>query len=67
MVYLELKGGQQPDLNLKKSISYENKDQNINYNKKKWEERIYSLSIEEIDKHKKYIKKIKKPLWNIYN
>ena len=66
-VYLELKGGQQPDLNLKKSISYENKDQNINYNKKEWEERIYSLSIEEIDEHKKYIKKIKKPLWNIYN
>lgn len=66
-VYLELKGGQQPDLNLKKNISYEKKDQNTNYNKKKWEERAYSLSSEEIDEHKKYIKKIKKPLWNLYN
>ena len=67
-VYLELKGGQQPNFNLdlKKDIDFKKKEQSIN-SKKKWEERIYSLSSEEILKHKEFTKKIKKPLWNFYN
>ena len=67
-VYLELKGGQQPifNLDLKKDISQDEKKQNGSF-KKKWEERIFALSNEDTEKHKKFIKKIRKPLWDFYN
>ena len=67
-VYLELKGGQQPNFNLdlKTDTVLDEKEQNTSF-KKKWEERIFSLSNEETNKHKKFIKKIRKPLWNFYN
>ena len=60
-VYLELKGGQQPNFNLdlKTDTVLDEKEQNTSF-KKKWEERIFSLSNEETNKHKKFIKKIRK-------
>ena len=68
-VYLELKGGQQPNFNLNLTKDADNKEEKkrTSLKKKKWEERVYSLSDEESERHKKFIKKIKSPIWNLYN
>ena len=65
-VYLELKGGQQPNLILD---SKEKKEKNeIDFLEKNiLKDRKFNLSNEEEEKHKEFIKKIKKPLWGQYN
>ena len=68
-VYLELKGGQQPNFNLisikdvKKKIIQKNEEEKT----KKWEERSFELTKDEILKHKEFIKKLKNPTWNSYD
>ena len=67
-VYLEFKGGQQPNFNLDIKKEMKTTEDNINqYEKKKWEERIYDLKDREIENHKKLLKKIKNPIWNSYD
>ena len=64
-VYLELKGGQQPNLILdSKKGKKEKKDQL--FKKKILKDRKFVLSNVEEKKHKEFIKKIKKPMWNEY-
>ena len=66
-VYLELKGGQQPNLILESKEKKE-KIEEVNIIKKKiLKDRKFVLSSEEIEKHKDFIKKIKSPIWNQYN
>ena len=65
-VYLELKGGQQPNLILetKEENNRENKFQN--FEKESLKDRKFLLTSEEEKLHKEFIKKIKNPLWNQY-
>ena len=64
-VYLELKGGQQPNLILdSKKEKEENKEQF--FEKKILKERKFVLSNLDEKKHKEFIKKIKNPMWNEY-
>ena len=62
-VYLELKGGQQPNLILD-SKKEEKKEQL--FEKKVLKDRKFVLSNIEEEKHKEFIKKIKNPMWNEY-
>jgi len=65
-VYLELKGGQQPNLILdSKNEKKINKDTRF-FEKKILKDRKFILSNEEEEKHKEFIKKIKNPIWNQY-
>ena len=66
-VYLELKGGQQPNLILETKKKIEKIDEVKTFEKKKLKERKFSLSEEEEKEHKNFIKKIKNPLWSQYN
>ena len=61
-VYLELKGGQQPNLIL--DSKKEKKEQHLK--KKILKDRKFVLSDLEEKKHKEFIKKIKNPMWNEY-
>ena len=61
-VYLELKGGQQPNLIL--DSKKEKKEQH--FEKKILKDRKFVLSDLEEKKHKEFIKKIKNPMWNEY-
>jgi len=64
-VYLELKGGQQPNLILdSKKEKKEKKEQH--FEKKILKDRKFVLSNLEEKKHKEFIKKIKNPMWNEY-
>ena len=66
-VYLELKGGQQPNLILE-SQEKKGKIEEVKIVKKEiLEDRKFVLSTEEEEKHKNFIKKIKSPIWNLYN
>tara|TARA_B100001123_G_C14928755_1_gene874818 strand:+ start:120 stop:803 length:684 start_codon:yes stop_codon:yes gene_type:complete len=66
-VYLELKGGQQPNLILETKKKIEKIDEVKTFEKKKLKERKFLLSEEEEKEHKNFIKKIKNPLWSQYN
>lgn len=68
-IYLELKGGEQPDFNLDiKKEKLEDKEQKTkNFESKEWKVRDYKLTENEISEHKKTIKKIKNPMWKLYN
>ena len=67
-IYLELKGGQQPNLILgPKKSNIKKKDKIQNFEKKILEDRKFILSNIEEENHKKFIKKIKNPLWNQFN
>ncbi len=68
-IYLELKGGEQPNFNLdlKKEKLEEKEQKTENFENKKWEPRNYKLTENEIKEHEKTIKKIKGPLWKLYN
>ena len=68
-IYLELKGGEQPDFNLdlKKERLEEKEQKTENFKNKNWETRDYKLTENEINEHKKTIKKIKGPMWKLYN
>ena len=61
-VYLELKGGQQPNLIL--DSKKEKKEQF--FEKKILKDRKFVLSNLDEKKHKEFIKKIKNPMWNEY-
>ena len=64
-VYLELKGGQQPNLILdSKKEQKEQKEQF--FEKKILKDRKFVLSSIEEEKHEEFIKKIKNPIWNEY-
>ena len=66
-VYLELKGGQQPNLILESEEKKEKIEEVKVIKKKILKDRKFVLSSEEIEKHKDFIKKIKSPIWNQYN
>lgn len=66
-VYLELKGGQQPNLILESKEKKEKIEEVKIIKKKILKDRKFVLSSEEIEKHKDFIKKIKSPIWNQYN
>ena len=66
-VYLELKGGQQPNLILESKEKKEKIEEVKVIKKKILKDRKFVLSSEEIEKHKDFIKKIKSPIWNQYN
>ena len=66
-VYLELKGGQQPNLILESEEKKEKIEEVKIIKKKILKDRKFVLSSEEIEKHKDFIKKIKRPIWNQYN
>jgi len=65
-VYLELKGGQQPNLILNSKDEEKKKDEVKIFKKKILKDRKFVLSNEEEKKHKDFLKKIKKPIWNQY-
>ncbi len=65
-VYLELKGGQQPNLILDQKNEEKN-DNNKILKKNKLKIRDFILSDDEKGKHKEFLKKIKNPIWNQYN
>ena len=65
-VYLELKGGQQPNLILDSKKEENEKDKIKIFEKKILKDRNFVLSNEEKEKHKEFIKKIKNPIWNQY-
>ena len=65
-VYLELKGGQQPNLILDSKEEEKKKDKVKNFKKKILKDRKFVLSDEEEEKHKDFLKKIKNPIWNQY-
>ena len=64
-VYLELKGGQQPNLILDSKKEKEEKKEQF-FEKKILKDRKFVLSSIEEEKHKEFIKKIKNPIWNKY-
>ena len=64
-VYLELKGGQQPNLVLDSKKEKEEEKEQI-FEKKILKDRKFVLSNIEEEKHKEFIKKIKNPMWNEY-
>ena len=66
-VYLELKGGQQPNLILESEEKKEKIEEVKVIKKKVLKDRKFVLSSEEIEKHKDFLKKIKSPIWNQYN
>ena len=66
-VYLELKGGQQPNLILESKEKKEKIEEVKVIKKKVLKDRKFVLSSEEIEKHKDFLKKIKSPIWNQYN
>ena len=67
-VYLELKGGQQPNFNFdrNKRKNFKGKKKKLDSKKRKLEKRIYSLSEDEKKQHKKLLEKIKDPIWKLY-
>ena len=65
-VYLELKGGQQPNLILDSKKEKEEKKEQI-FEKKILKDRKFVLSNVEDKKHREFIKKIKNPIWNQYS
>ena len=65
-VYLELKGGQQPNLVLDSKKEKEEKKEQI-FEKKILKDRKFVLSNVEDKKHREFIKKIKNPIWNQYS
>ena len=64
-VYLELKGGQQPNLILDSKKEKKEQKEQI-FEKKISKDRKFVLSNLEEKKHKEFIKKIKNPMWNEY-
>ena len=66
-VYLELKGGQQPNLILDSKTEDKKENKIKDFGNEKLQERTFNLSEEEKDKHKEFLKKIKDPIWNQYN
>ena len=65
-VYLELKGGQQPNLILNSKAEEKKKDEVKIFKKKILKDRKFLLSNEDEEKHKDFLKKIKNPIWNQY-
>ena len=65
-VYLELEGGQQPNLVLDSKKEKEEKKEKI-FEKKILKDRKFVLSNVEDKKHREFIKKIKNPIWNQYS
>ena len=65
-VYLELKGGQQPNLILNSKDDEKKKDEVKILKKKILKDRKFLLSNEDEEKHKDFLKKIKNPIWNQY-
>ena len=65
-VYLELKGGQQPNLVLNSKDDEKKKDEVKILKKKILKDRKFLLSNEDEEKHKDFLKKIKNPMWNQY-
>ena len=65
-VYLELKGGQQPNLILNSKDEEKKKDEVKISKKKILKDRKFVLSNEDEKKHKDFLKKIKNPIWNQY-
>ena len=66
-VYLELKGGQQPNLVLDTKREETEEKENIKiFNRKILKDRKFILSDKEEKEHEEFIKKIKNPLWK-YN
>ena len=66
-VYLELKGGQQPNLNLNSVKEEKTVVKLKNFKKELLDKREFILSKEEKNLHKEFIKKIKAPIWNKLN
>ena len=66
-VYLELKGGQQPNLILESKEKKEETEEVKIIKKEILKDRKFVLSSEEEEKHKDFIKNIKSPIWNLYN
>ena len=64
-VYLELKGGQQPNLILDSKKEKKEQKEQI-FEKKVLKDRKFVLSNLDEKKHKEFIKKIKNPMWNEY-
>lgn len=67
LVYLELMGGRQPGL----TLGFEQKTKDSNAEKKVRDKvnrkaRIYSINNDEQEEHKKFLEKIKDPLWKKY-
>ena len=72
-VYIQLKGGKQTTLNFNNDVSNlseENRSIKTENNKKNnfhvLKKRRFEASMDEKEKHKEFIKKIKNPLWNKY-
>ena len=66
-VYLELKGGQQPNLILESKEKKGKKEEIKVLEKKKLKDRKFVLLSEELENHKDFIKKIKNPIWKMYD
>ena len=65
-VYLELKGGQQPNLILDSKKEKEEKKEEF-FERKVLKDRKFVLSNIEEKKHREFMKKIKNPIWNQYS
>jgi len=65
-VYLELKGGQQPNLVLRPKNDKKSKQEEKISEKKVLKDRKFVLSNEDKKNHIDFLKKIKNPLWNQY-
>ena len=66
-VYLELKGGQQPNLVLDQKNDEKEIDRTNTLERKILKDRKFLLLNDEKIKHKEFLKKIKNPIWNQYN
>ena len=63
-VYLQLLGGDEPDMDLKQSEVKKEKISDVVINRKYREARDFSLTQDEISEHKSFMEKIKNPIWN---
>ena len=63
-VYLQLLGGDEPDMDLKQAEVKKEKVLDVVINRKYREPRNFSLSENEISEHKAFMEKIKNPIWS---
>ena len=63
-VYLQMLGGDEPDMDLKAKTVEKKENKTVNVKRKYREPRIFYLSEEEINKHNEFLGKIKNPIWN---
>lgn len=63
-VYLQMLGGDEPDMDLKAKTVEKKENKIINIERKYREPRNFTLSDEDIKEHNEFMLKIKNPIWN---